>query len=244
MLSASNINEAHDVDEAFDSEATQSAGEAEALGATARYHEVSSRRSIDLVENGLSTKALRVRKNGASTSAQGLCSASELNAATDTAKGVSSVKRGGGLTGPAGKVAKVNDTTSETDLVAESWRWELKLVEVERSFGHAPLILRKWVRVACKTPRPKPKKHLTIETARDGTQILVGGFMKYHCSHGGCGKVFATMGSLRKHMHIHEEKQFLCQYPDCGKRFIDRSKLKRHMGTHNKAPRLQKKAKK
>lgn len=253
MLSAFNVNGAHVVDEAYDSEATQSAGEDADGAACARHQpEVSSRgRNADPADEGkpdrrgqATVKTRRTRKSGAATSSHGLCSASELNAATETDKSGTGAQRGGGLGEVSAKVGKVNGATSEADVVVESWRWELKLVAVERSFGHAPLSLRKWVRVPCTTPMPRPKKHLTIETARDGTQILVGGFMKYHCSHSGCGKVFATMGSLRKHMHIHEEKQFVCQHPGCGKKFIDRSKLKRHMATHNKVARPLKKSKK
>nr|GFB98642.1 zinc finger transcription factor YY1-like isoform X1 [Tanacetum cinerariifolium] len=52
------------------------------------------------------------------------------------------------------------------------------------------------------------------------------------CSHDGCGKTFIDAGALRKHAHIHGEKQFVCHYQNCGKKFLDSSKLKRHFLIH------------
>ncbi|CAK7357099.1 unnamed protein product [Dovyalis caffra] len=37
------------------------------------------------------------------------------------------------------------------------------------------------------------------------------------CSFDGCGKTFIDAGALRKHSHIHGEKQFVCPYEGCGK---------------------------
>ncbi|GJQ89902.1 zinc finger transcription factor YY1-like protein isoform X1, partial [Tanacetum coccineum] len=37
------------------------------------------------------------------------------------------------------------------------------------------------------------------------------------CSHDGCGKTFIDAGALRKHAHVHGEKQFVCHYQNCGK---------------------------
>lgn len=37
------------------------------------------------------------------------------------------------------------------------------------------------------------------------------------CSYEGCGKTFIDAGALRKHSHIHGERQFVCHYDGCGK---------------------------
>ncbi|XP_074564741.1 zinc finger transcription factor YY1 isoform X1 [Curcuma longa] len=52
------------------------------------------------------------------------------------------------------------------------------------------------------------------------------------CSYEGCGKTFIDAGALKKHAHIHGEKQHICQYEGCGKKFLDSSKLKRHYLIH------------
>ncbi|XP_058088668.1 zinc finger transcription factor YY1 isoform X2 [Magnolia sinica] len=52
------------------------------------------------------------------------------------------------------------------------------------------------------------------------------------CSYEGCGKTFIDAGALRKHSHIHGEKQHVCQHAGCGRKFLDSSKLKRHNLIH------------
>lgn len=37
------------------------------------------------------------------------------------------------------------------------------------------------------------------------------------CSYEGCGKTFIDAGALRKHSHIHGERQYVCHYENCGK---------------------------
>ncbi|CAK9177674.1 unnamed protein product, partial [Ilex paraguariensis] len=37
------------------------------------------------------------------------------------------------------------------------------------------------------------------------------------CSYQGCGKTFIDAGALRKHSHIHGEKQYVCNYDNCVK---------------------------
>lgn len=37
------------------------------------------------------------------------------------------------------------------------------------------------------------------------------------CSHEGCGKTFIDVGALRKHAHIHGERQHICPYEGCGR---------------------------
>ncbi|KAH7663669.1 beta-beta-alpha zinc fingers domain-containing protein [Dioscorea alata] len=52
------------------------------------------------------------------------------------------------------------------------------------------------------------------------------------CSYEGCGKTFIDAGALRKHAHIHGERQYICTYEGCGRKFLDSSKLKRHYLIH------------
>lgn len=37
------------------------------------------------------------------------------------------------------------------------------------------------------------------------------------CSYDGCGKIFFDVSALRKHSHIHGERQYVCDYPGCDK---------------------------
>ncbi|KAJ8755655.1 hypothetical protein K2173_022250 [Erythroxylum novogranatense] len=69
------------------------------------------------------------------------------------------------------------------------------------------------------TPTPEPEPEPT-------TEVL------FLCSFEGCGKTFTDAGALRKHSHIHGERQFVCQFEGCGKKFLDSSKLKRHHLIH------------
>ncbi|KAG8066895.1 hypothetical protein GUJ93_ZPchr0005g15210 [Zizania palustris] len=48
------------------------------------------------------------------------------------------------------------------------------------------------------------------------------------CTYENCGKTFVDVAALRKHAHVHSERQYICQEPGCGKKFVDSSKLKRH----------------
>ncbi|KAL5567304.1 hypothetical protein UlMin_030468 [Ulmus minor] len=52
------------------------------------------------------------------------------------------------------------------------------------------------------------------------------------CSYEGCGKTFIDASALKKHSHIHGERQYVCHYEGCGKKFLDSSKLKRHFLIH------------
>ena len=37
------------------------------------------------------------------------------------------------------------------------------------------------------------------------------------CSYDNCGKTFVDVSALRKHAHVHNEKQYICTGPNCGK---------------------------
>ncbi|KAL0917695.1 hypothetical protein M5K25_012775 [Dendrobium thyrsiflorum] len=56
--------------------------------------------------------------------------------------------------------------------------------------------------------------------------------MFFLCTYDGCGKTFTDAGALRKHTHIHGERQYVCPIEGCGKKFLDSSKLKRHNLIH------------
>ena len=49
-------------------------------------------------------------------------------------------------------------------------------------------------------PKPEPT-----------TEIL------FLCSYENCGKTFVDVSALRKHAHVHNEKQYICNEPNCGK---------------------------
>ncbi|KAF2319911.1 hypothetical protein P3X46_024495 [Hevea brasiliensis] len=72
---------------------------------------------------------------------------------------------------------------------------------------------------AKESPAPEPEPEPT-------TEVL------FLCSFEGCGKTFIDAGALRKHSHIHGERQYICHYEGCGKKFLDSSKLKRHFLIH------------
>jgi hypothetical protein len=54
-------------------------------------------------------------------------------------------------------------------------------------------------------PEAQPRK------AEPATEIL------FLCSYDGCGKTFVDVAALRKHAHVHNERQYACQEPGCGK---------------------------
>ncbi|XP_042482715.1 zinc finger transcription factor YY1-like [Macadamia integrifolia] len=68
-------------------------------------------------------------------------------------------------------------------------------------------------------PEPEPEPEPT-------TEVL------FLCSYEGCGKTFIDAGALKKHSHIHGERQYVCHYEGCGRKFLDSSKLKRHFLIH------------
>lgn len=75
--------------------------------------------------------------------------------------------------------------------------------------------------------KEKEKEPLAPEPEPEPTTEVL-----FLCSYEGCGKTFIDAGALRKHSHIHGERQFVCHYEGCGKKFLDSSKLKRHFLIH------------
>ncbi|XP_047307204.1 zinc finger transcription factor YY1 [Impatiens glandulifera] len=88
--------------------------------------------------------------------------------------------------------------------------------------------LLKWVNEATlKAMKEKSKELETVEPEPEPTTEVL-----FLCSYEGCGKTFIDAGALRKHSHIHGERQYVCHYEGCGKKFLDSSKLKRHFLIH------------
>ncbi|KAI3497716.1 hypothetical protein L1887_33211 [Cichorium endivia] len=73
----------------------------------------------------------------------------------------------------------------------------------------------------------KSKEMEAVESEPEPTTEVL-----FLCSYEGCGKTFIDTGALRKHSHIHGERQYVCHYENCGKKFLDSSKLKRHFLIH------------
>ncbi|KAH6802443.1 zinc finger family protein [Perilla frutescens var. frutescens] len=93
--------------------------------------------------------------------------------------------------------------------------------------GGKGLVL-KWVNEATlKAMKDKSKEPEVVEPEPEPTTEVL-----FLCSYEGCGKTFIDAGALRKHSHIHGERQYVCHYENCGKKFLDSSKLKRHFLIH------------
>lgn len=60
--------------------------------------------------------------------------------------------------------------------------------------------------------KEKEKEPLAPEPEPEPTTEVL-----FLCSYEGCGKTFIDAGALRKHSHIHGERQFVCHYEGCGK---------------------------
>ncbi|KAL3651554.1 hypothetical protein CASFOL_004556 [Castilleja foliolosa] len=97
------------------------------------------------------------------------------------------------------------------------------------STGGKCLVL-KWVNEATsKAMKEKSKEQQAVVPEPEPeptTEVL------FLCSLEGCGKTFVDAGALRKHSHVHGERQYVCHYENCGKKFLDSSKLKRHFLIH------------
>ncbi|XP_057780313.1 zinc finger transcription factor YY1 isoform X2 [Salvia miltiorrhiza] len=95
------------------------------------------------------------------------------------------------------------------------------------SNGGKCLVL-KWVNEATlRAMKEKSKEPDVVEPEPEPTTEVL-----FLCSYEGCGKTFIDAGALRKHSHIHGERQYVCHYENCGKKFLDSSKLKRHFLIH------------
>ncbi|KAL0843990.1 hypothetical protein Bca101_017236 [Brassica carinata] len=100
----------------------------------------------------------------------------------------------------------------------------------------AKCYLRKWVtEEAVKRLKEKEKEPTTTNTDVSDPDPEPTSEILFLCSYDGCGKIFFDVSALRKHSHIHGERQYVCHYPGCDKKFVDSSKLKRHWLIHTGA---------
>lgn len=108
---------------------------------------------------------------------------------------------------------------------AVKWIKEWVPQDVVATGGKCSLL--RWVNEATlKAIKEKKEPEVPEPEPEPTTEVL------FLCSYEGCGKTFIDAGALRKHSHIHGERQYVCHYENCGKKFLDSSKLKRHFLIH------------
>ncbi|RDX89461.1 Zinc finger transcription factor YY1 [Mucuna pruriens] len=111
---------------------------------------------------------------------------------------------------------------------APAVKWVREWVPQDLVTTGGKCMLLKWVTEdTLKTLKEKEKEPSVPEPEPEPTTEVL-----FLCSYDGCGKTFIDAGALRKHSHIHGERQYVCHYEGCGKKFLDSSKLKRHFLIH------------
>ncbi|KAK9095966.1 hypothetical protein Sjap_021463 [Stephania japonica] len=111
---------------------------------------------------------------------------------------------------------------------APAVKWFKEWIPQDVAATGGKCFLLKWVTEdMLKAIRDKSKEPEPAEPEPEPTTEIL-----FLCSYEGCGKTFIDAGALRKHSHIHGERQYVCHYEGCGKKFLDSSKLKRHFLTH------------
>ncbi|CAD6273330.1 unnamed protein product [Miscanthus lutarioriparius] len=107
-------------------------------------------------------------------------------------------------------------------------RWVKQWIPQDLASSGGKCSLFKWVREDGYQNSKENPRVLDVEAPKPEptTEIL------FLCSYDNCGKTFVDVSALRKHAHVHNEKQYICTEPNCGKKFVDSSKLKRHYLTH------------
>ncbi|XP_047323015.1 zinc finger transcription factor YY1-like [Impatiens glandulifera] len=117
---------------------------------------------------------------------------------------------------------------SITNSKAPTIKWFKEWVPQDVVTTGGKCLILKWVNEATlKALREQPKEPETVEPEPEPTTEVL-----FLCSFENCGKTFIDAGALRKHSHIHGERQYVCHYEGCGKKFLDSSKLKRHFLIH------------
>ena len=108
--------------------------------------------------------------------------------------------------------------------------WFMKWVPVPSLNGLSTTVYtRRWVRLQENVPKEEqiqPAQEAPVKKEPKPQQSI------FKCTFPDCDKAFTDAGSLKKHMVVHGEKQFICDFKDCGKKFLDKSKLKRHRLVH------------
>ncbi|KAL5704220.1 Transcriptional repressor protein yy1 [Ranunculus cassubicifolius] len=111
---------------------------------------------------------------------------------------------------------------------APAVKWVKEWVPQEVVSNGGKCLLLRWVKMdVLKELKDKPEEEEADEQEPETTTEVL-----FLCSFEGCGKTFTEAGALRKHSHIHGERQYICHYEGCGKKFLDSSKLKRHFLIH------------
>lgn len=105
------------------------------------------------------------------------------------------------------------------------WRkeWVSEDLSARNNLSHL-----KWV----KEEKLKPKKIKRKETEKQDPEPEPTSEILYLCSYQGCGKTFLEEDTLKRHVQIHDGRQFVCYYDGCGKDFSNNFNLKRHILTH------------
>ncbi|KAL6514691.1 Transcriptional repressor protein yy1 [Orobanche gracilis] len=107
-------------------------------------------------------------------------------------------------------------------------KWVKEWVPQELVSTGGKCLVLKWVNESTlKAVKENPREPEVVEPEPEPTTEVL-----FLCSFEGCGKTFIDAGALRKHSHIHGERQYVCHYENCGKKFLDSSKLKRHFLIH------------
>ncbi|KAL2642411.1 hypothetical protein R1flu_009998 [Riccia fluitans] len=104
-------------------------------------------------------------------------------------------------------------------------RWQRHWVPQDTVLGSGKCFLLKWVTEDVLNTLSSRETVESVEPGKEHETV-------YLCTFEGCGKVFPEASGLRKHAHVHGEKQYICHYEGCRKRFVDGSKLKRHFLIH------------
>ncbi|KAL6865302.1 hypothetical protein ACP4OV_016453 [Aristida adscensionis] len=107
-------------------------------------------------------------------------------------------------------------------------RWVKQWIPQDLAASGGKCSLFRWIR----EDRPKSLKENHKVTEVEAPKPEPTSEILFLCSYENCGKTFVDVGALRKHAHVHGERQYICQEPGCGKKFVDSSKLKRHHLTH------------
>ncbi|KAL3620832.1 Transcriptional repressor protein yy1 [Castilleja foliolosa] len=111
---------------------------------------------------------------------------------------------------------------------APAVKWSKQWVPQDVIATGGKCLVLKWVNEATlKSMKAKPSEQPAVEPEPEPTTEVL-----FLCSYEGCGKTFIDAGALKKHSHIHGERQYVCHYENCGKKFLDSSKLKRHFLIH------------
>nr|CAB3459908.1 unnamed protein product [Digitaria exilis] len=92
-------------------------------------------------------------------------------------------------------------------------RWVKQWIPQDLAFSGGKCSLFKWVREDGHRSSKENSEVLDVEAPKPEptTEIL------FLCSYENCGKTFVDVSALRKHAHVHNERQYICTEPNCGK---------------------------